>query len=109
MENRESPSFYQLSLSFDTLFQKLIDNQKLIEKTFIQQNPNSLASLIILNYKFGMKSVLTIEEDLPIFVQLDSVLQVKYPTNKHVSFHHQRIMEYQRQEREKQLLRKSKP
>jgi hypothetical protein len=108
MENRDSPSFYQLSLSFDTLFQKLIDNQKNIEKTFIQQNPSSLASLIVLNYKFGMNTVLTIDEDFPIFLKLDSVFQVKYPTNKHVIFHHQRIIEHQRQEKEKQSLQKPK-
>jgi hypothetical protein len=108
MENRESPSFYQLSLSFDTLFQKLIDNQKIIEKTFIQQNPTSLSSLIVLNYKFGMNAVLTIDEDFPIFLKLDSVFQVKYPTNKHVIFHHQRIIEHQRQEKEKKSFVKPK-
>jgi hypothetical protein len=108
MENRESPSFYQLSLSFDTLFQKLIDNQKIIERTFIQQHPTSLASLIVLNYKFGMNPVLTIEEDFPIFLKIDSVFQVKYPSNKHVIFHHQRILEHQRQEKEKQSFVKPK-
>ena len=108
MENRDSPSFYQLSLSFDSLFQKLIDNQKIIEKTFIQQNPNSLASLIVLNYKFGMTPVLNAEEDFPVFLKLDSTLSISYPANKHVAFHHQRVMEHQRQEMEKQTSKKSK-
>lgn len=109
MENRESPNFYQLSLSFDSLFQKLIDRQKIIEKTFIQQNPNSLASLIVLNYKFGMTPVLKAEEDFHVFLELDSTLSIRYPSNKHVSFHHQRVVEHQRQEMEKQSLKKSKP
>jgi hypothetical protein len=108
MRNRESPSFYQLSLSFDSLFLKLIDDQKNVEKTFIQQNPNSLASLIVLNYKFGMMPVLTAEEDFTVFLKLDSALSLKYPDNKHVLFHHQRVVEHQIQEREKQSSKKSK-
>jgi hypothetical protein len=108
MENRDSPSFYQLSVSFDTLFLKLMEDQKAIETTFIHKNPNSLASLIVLNYKFGMMPVMTTEEDFPIFLKLDSALSMGYPSNKHVAFHHQRVMEYQRQEREKQLLKKSR-
>ena len=107
MENRDSPSFYQLSLSFDSLFQKLIDNQKIIEKTFIEQHPNSLASLIVLNYKFGMTPVLNAEEDFPVFLKLDSTLSISYPANKHVAFHHQRVVEHQRQEMEKQTSKKS--
>jgi hypothetical protein len=108
MDNRDSPTFYQLSLSFDSLFLKLTGDQKNIEKTFILQNPNSLASLIVLNYKFGMKPVLTIEEDFPIFQMLDSTLQMKYPANKHVAFHHKRVVEHQIREREKQSLKKLK-
>jgi hypothetical protein len=109
MENRESPDFYKLSLSFDSLFQKLIDRQKIIEKTFIQQNPNSLASLIVLNYKFGMTPVLNPEEDFQVFRKIDSTLLIRYPSNKHVAFHHQRVVEYIRQEMEKQTLKKPKP
>jgi len=108
MENRDSPSFYQLSLSFDTLFLKLMADQKNIGLKFIQQNPNSLASLIVLNYKFGMMPVLKAEEDFPVFLKLDSALSIRYPSNKHLTFHHNRVIEHQRQEREKQSLNKSK-
>jgi hypothetical protein len=106
MKNRESPSFYQLSLSFDSLFQKLIDDQKILEKTFIQQNPNSLASLIVLNYNFGMNPVLTAQEDFALFLKLDSALSIKYPANKHMTFHHQRIIEFKRQKQEKESQKK---
>jgi hypothetical protein len=108
MENRDSPSFYQLSLSFDTLFLKLMVDQKNIGIKFIQQNSNSLASLIVLNYKFGMMPVLNAEEDFPVFLKLDSALSIRYPSNKHLTFHHKRVFEHQRQEREKQSINKSK-
>jgi hypothetical protein len=108
MKNRESPDFYQMSLSFDTLFQKLIDDQKSIEKRFIQENPNSLASLIVLNYKFGANTVLTADVDFPLFLKLDSTLSFKYPANKHVTFHHQRVTEHKRLEQVKESGKKPK-
>jgi len=107
MANRESPSFYKLSLSFDSLFQELVDDQKIIGKIFIRQNLNSMASLIVLNYKFGMMPVLRAEDDFPVFLKLDSALSIRYPANKHVVFHHTRVIEHQRQEREKQSLKRS--
>ena len=107
IQNRESPDFYRLSLSFDTIFMKIVDDQKIIEKAFIEKNQNSLASLIVLNYKFGMMPVLNEEDDFAIYKKLDSVLSVRFPSNSHVAFHHQRVIEHQRQEREKELRKKS--
>lgn len=106
MQNRESPDFYKLSLSFDTIFMKIVDDQKIIEKAFIEKNQNSLSSLIVLNYKFGMMPVLKEEDDFAIYKKLDSALSMLYPTNKHVAFHHQRVIEHQRQERERQTIKK---
>ena len=108
MANRDSPDFYQISLRFDTLFQSLIEDQKKIEITFIKKNPVSLASLIVLNYKFGMVPVLNMDADLHIYKKLDSTLSLKYPSNKLVLFHHSRVTEYQRQEREKESMKKPK-
>jgi hypothetical protein len=106
MNNKESPDFYNLSLAFDTLFSELIEDQKNIAKTFIRKNPSSLTSLIVLNAKFGMKPLLNMEEDFQFFIELDSTLSKRYPANKHVLFHHQRVIEHQRQEREKQSYRR---
>jgi hypothetical protein len=107
MENRESPDFYRLSLSFDSIFLKIIEDQKILERTFIKQNPGSLTSLIVLNYKFGLTPVMKMEDDFSVFLDIDSALSIHYPDNKHVIFHHQRVIDYQRQEKEKQSLRKS--
>ena len=106
MLNRESPDFYQLSLSFDTLFMKIIEEQKVIQKTFIEENHGSLASLLVLNYKFGLVPVLNIKDDFAVYQGIDSVLMKKYPSNKHVLFHHQRVLGFLRQEKEKEMLKK---
>jgi len=107
MEKRESPDFYRLSLSFDTLFMKIVNDQKVLERKFIKQNPGSLTSLIVLNHKFGLTPVMKMENDFSVFFDLDSALSTSYPENKHVIFHHQRVIDYKRQEKEKQSLRKS--
>ena len=107
MQNRESSDFYQLSLSFDTLFMKIIENQRLLEKTLIMQNPGSLASLMILNYKFGPGTVLNMEDDFQVYKDLDSVLTEKFPSNKHVLFHHQRIIEFQQLQKDRESQKRS--
>jgi hypothetical protein len=55
-----------------------------------------------------MNPVMTAEEDFSFFLKLDSTLSMKYPGNKHVVFHRKRVIEHQRQEREKQSLKKLK-
>ena len=41
--------------------------KRLFKKLLYKKNQNSLASLIVLNYKFGMMPILKIEEDFPVF------------------------------------------
>ena len=51
--------FLRLSMSADSLFSRVTQDQKKLEKEFIDRNPLSLASLIVLNYAFGPVPVLT--------------------------------------------------
>lgn len=90
-----SPEFYQMSVQFDPLFLRIIHDQKSFEKSFIEQHDTSLASIIVLNYKFGVLPILSIEEDLGVYLRLDSTLLKKYPQNKHVLALHQAIVDYQ--------------
>jgi hypothetical protein len=57
---------------------------------FIDTNPQSLASLIVLNYSFGPKPVLTMEENLVYYRKLSNLCRI-YPENKHVLFHITRV------------------
>jgi hypothetical protein len=85
-----SDDFLRFSMTADSLFFRISDDQKKLEKEFIDRNPQSLASLIVLNYSFGPKPVLTMEEDLPYYQKLTSLYSI-YPKNKHVLFHLARI------------------
>lgn len=97
VEMQDSAGYYKLTESADTAFQKIWYRQKAYEESFINQNPGSLASLIVLNYSFGMSPVLSPDEDFGFYLKLDSGLARTNPGNKHVIYHHQRVSEYQRQ------------
>jgi hypothetical protein len=92
-----SDDYFQLTLSFDTLFQNIWQDQKKFEKNFIDRNINSLSSLLVLNYSFGPRPVLSEDEDFSYYFKVDSSLMKAFPLNKHVIYHHKRIAEYQRQ------------
>jgi hypothetical protein len=85
-----SEDFLRFSMFADSLFFRISGDQKKLEKEFIDRNPQSLASLIVLNYSFGPKPVLTLEEDLPYYQKLAGLFRI-YPENKHVLFHLARI------------------
>jgi len=74
----------------DSVFFRISKDQKKLEMEFIDKNPQSLASLIVLNYSFGPTPVLTMEEDLPYYQKLTSLYRI-YPKNKHVLFHLARV------------------
>jgi len=91
LHNHEgSGDFLRFSMTADSMFFRISEDQKKSEKEFIDRNPQSLASLIILNYSFGPKPVLTMEEDLPYYQKLTSLYR-SYPKNKHVLFHLARV------------------
>ncbi len=97
VEKQDSSGYYQLTQMIDSAFQKIWKRQKAYEEDFITRNPHSLASLIVLNYAFGMSPVISPNEDFAYYLILDRSLPAVYPGNKHVVYHQQRVKEYQRQ------------
>lgn len=91
VEQQDSSGYYLLTQRLDTSFRQIWESQVLYEKEFIDKHPGSLASLVVLNYAFGMSPVLSPEEDFEYYAKLDSVLFKKFPENKHVQYHHQRV------------------
>jgi hypothetical protein len=98
-----SPRFYELSDSLEPVFGAILESQQELEKDYIRSHPQSLTSLIVLNYAFGPSAVLPLEDNFALYLELDSTLSGKYPGNKHVVRHHQRVSEYQREKVVKKL------
>jgi len=89
--------YYKITISFDTLFQEIWQDQRKFEKNFIDKNISSLSSLLVLNYAFGPRPVLSKDEDFSYYLKVDSSMMRSFPANKHVIYHHKRITEYKRQ------------
>jgi hypothetical protein len=98
-----SPDFLKISNDADQLFRQIAENQRNLELGFLSRYPNSLACLIILNFTFGPRPILDIDHDFTYYQKADSILSHIYPANKHVLYHHQRIMEKKREEIVKRL------
>jgi len=95
LKNHEgSDDLLKMSMVADSSFSVINTDQKKFEKDFIDKNPTSLASLIVLNFSFGPKPVLTMEEDFLYYKKLAGLAQV-YPTNKHVLYHLERVKVFQ--------------
>ena len=84
-------NFYQIKLSVDSAFANLLYRQQHIATQLIEDNAYSLASLLLINQRFGSKKLFIEEDDLYLMMLLDSCLMRAYPDNSHVLAHHQRI------------------
>ena len=102
-ELKDTPGFYPKSVEFEPLFQKITEDQRSFERKFILKNSHSLASLIVLNYQFGLTRVLNEKSDFDLYVQLDTALSKTYASNKHLLLHHKKVIEHQRVEAMKQF------
>lgn len=99
MSHRGDSLFVPLTLKFDSLFQGIWASQRQYEMTFLQRAPGSLSSLIVVNYSFGVRPVLSMEEDMKYYKAVDSALTARYPGNRHVEYNSRRIADFERQQK----------
>ena len=85
--------FYPMKLKLDSIYEAIVITQKNYVESFIEENPSSLASLIVLNRKLGNNSIMDEDADFAVFKTLDSTLMMKCPENKHAIDHHKRVLE----------------
>jgi len=85
--------FYSLSVRTDSLFALIWEMQRDYEKALLRENAGALASLLIVNFHFGVKPVLSPETDRSDYARVDSSLRVAYPGNRHVAFFHRWLRE----------------
>lgn len=90
-EGQRLDNFYEIKQTLDSIYLNIHEVQRKYVIDFIQQNPGSLASLIVINRKLGNNVVLDEKEDFIYFHKLDSALMACYPDNKHALDHHERV------------------
>jgi hypothetical protein len=90
--------YYKTTQKIDTLLHQIWERQRVREISYINRYPGSLSSLVVINYAFGMSPVISPEEDPRYFLKLDSSLTAAFPENKHVKYHHQRVLGIKQQQ-----------
>jgi len=93
VSHQDEPGFAELSRKLDESLKPLWDKQKDLEINYIRKHPSSLTSLLVLNHGLGVSPLLTFRDDSVYFLKLDSSLGKAFPGNKHVVFHHNRIIQ----------------
>jgi len=88
-QHKEDSSFYILTVSLEPVFQDIWNSQRRYEQQFIREHAGTLASLLVVNYHFGVRPVLSPKSDYSDYKLVDSGLQVTYPENRHTLFFRQ--------------------
>lgn len=86
-------SIYQQELQ--QAFKEVYSAQKRAAEKFIEQQPNTLAALLVINDMIGRKPLFTIEQDFKWFQLTDSLLFNERPFNTHIRNHHKRVLHQQ--------------
>ncbi len=92
IENDSREDFYKIRESLDSAYSKVYKEQQTVSINLIKNNLSSIASLLILNKKFGNQVLLDDVNHFDLYQKLDSVLFEKYPDNTNVIDHHERVI-----------------
>jgi peroxiredoxin len=89
----DNPDFLKKKVELDSIYTVIVENQRNYVTEFVDKNPGSLASLLVINRKLGNSKVLDEEEDFIYFHRIDSALMISYPNNMNTIDHHNRVEE----------------
>lgn len=102
-QSKSSPDFISIRSMLDSSYKEIVRDQQEYVMNFIDSNPGSLASLIVLNKRFGNTFLLSEKENFDYFQKIDSGLMAKCPDNIHAIEHHKRVTEVLRKRKEREL------
>jgi len=104
-ESQYQPNFYEVRKDLQQSYREILKDQRAYVKSFIRNNPRSLASIIALYQYFGNTLLLNEQDHFEYFVLLSESLSEEYPANRHVLDLSRRVTHQQRQEFQRQLNR----
>jgi hypothetical protein len=92
-KSQDSLNFFDKKTELDSAYKIIYEDQRRYVMDLINKYPGSLTSLIVLNRKLGMNTVLDEEDDFVYFHRIDSALMITHQNNKHSLDHHKRVEE----------------
>jgi len=103
---QRSAGFQTKKMELDKSYQKIFKYQRQYAISFLENHCGSLASLLVINRRFGERRVLTEKEDLRYFMLIDSCLSIKYPDNKHLVEQKKRLEMAREEQKKYQMIEK---
>jgi len=103
-DNQDKPEFAAMQDRLDSTYKIIFMDQQKFIKHFIDENCNSMISILALYQSFGQKRLISPEIELTYTEKIDKQLFSKYPKNQHVLNLHERMEKLHREETEKKLI-----
>ncbi len=100
---RNTSGFIAKREELDSAYRQIFNAQRKLVIDFARMNCQSIASIFVLNQRLGPNQIMNERNDFQYFRMIDSCLIAKYPKNKHVLDHHERVSKVLRKEAEKKL------
>jgi len=100
-------SFPEVRDRLNRIYNEIFEDHQDYVKSFISDNPQSLASIIALYQFFGNHLLLNESEDFEYFVKLSESLSEIYPTNRHVMDLKRRVSRHKRDEERRRAAEES--
>jgi len=100
-------NFIELRQEIDLAYTRVFEEQQQYVMAFIDEHPNSLASIIALYQFFGNQVLLKESDHFEYFEKLSASLSETYPDNKHVLDLKRRVNEWRRNEQQRMEVEQS--
>jgi thiol-disulfide isomerase/thioredoxin len=88
------PDFQLIKNSLDSAYLQIFNDQKEKVVDFINRNPGSLASLLVISENFGPNPLLSEKTHPELYLKLDSALMLAHPENSLVNSLHLRMLDF---------------
>lgn len=88
---QRSPAFRTIQLDLDNRYQEIFSQQRQYSINFLENHCSSLASLLVINRRFGERKIIDDETDAKYYLMVDSCLSPLYPGNKHLTEHKRKL------------------
>lgn len=102
-ESQYDPDFLAIRDELTAAYREIFSAQQEYVKTFIRENPTSLASIMALYQYFGNQLLLTESDHFEYFELLSESLSRIYPTNRHVLDLSRRVNRHRRSEAHRRM------
>jgi peroxiredoxin len=90
-ESRALVNFVEIKTGIDTILQNTLNNHKQFTENLIRNNPQSLATILLINQSFAGKQLFNIDTNLDLHINIDDSLMTHLAQNNHVKAHHERV------------------